>query len=119
MTSKRLGALLLSIGLIDDKQLKQALEIHKETKDRLGNVLIKQNFITESQLIEALKLQLGIDSIALSVTSIQPEMAQVLPKTIARKYGVVPVKISKDTLYLAMTDPLNFLWPAGGQVGHA
>lgn len=109
MTNRRLGDLLLSIGLINEEQLDLALSAQKATKDRLGNVLISRGDITESQLIDALKLQLGIDSIDLSVTAISPEMAQILPKTIAKKYGVVPVRVNKDVLYLAMTDPLNFM----------
>ncbi|MDD3615025.1 MAG: GspE/PulE family protein [Lachnospiraceae bacterium] len=109
MKYKRLGDMLLSVGLLTDEQLNQALAIQKESKDRLGQVLIKNGFITESQLIEALRLQLGIDFIDLSSYSINPEMVEELPKNIARKYGVVPVRVDKDKLYLAMKDPLNFM----------
>ncbi|MDD3277256.1 MAG: GspE/PulE family protein [Lachnospiraceae bacterium] len=109
MKYKRLGDMLLSVGLLTEEQLNQALAIQKETRNRLGQVLIKNNFITEAQLIEALRLQLGIDFIDLSSYSINPEMVEELPKNIARKYGVVPVRVEKDNLYLAMKDPLNFM----------
>lgn len=109
MAYKRIGDLLLSIGLITEEELNQALEIQKDTKKRLGTVLTEYHFISEQQLIEALELQLGVEFIDLSKTIIPPEMAQVVPKNIARKYGVVPVKLVKDELYLAMSDPLNFV----------
>ncbi|MGE4485797.1 MAG: GspE/PulE family protein [Oscillospiraceae bacterium] len=109
MTHKRLGDLLLSIGLITEDQLAEALAIQKKNKDRLGRSLINQGFITEAQLTDVLKMQLGIDSIDLTKIIIPTEMAHVLSKNIARKYGVVPVKVNKDTLYLAMSDPLNFM----------
>ena len=32
-----------------------------------------------------------------------------MPKNIAKKFCVVPVKLVKDTLYLAMSDPLDFV----------
>lgn len=109
MKYKRLGDLLLAAGMITESDLEEALKIQKERKDRLGKVLIDEGYITETHLIDALCMQLGIDFIDLSKIVIEPEMVEQLPKTIAKKYGVVPVKLIKDTLYLAMKDPLNFM----------
>ena len=109
MVYKRIGDLLLGMGLISQEQLDEALALQKTTRQRLGTVLIENGFITEQQLIEALEIQLGIQYIDLSRTVIPTEMAQVLSKNIARKHGVVPVKVERDTLYLAMSDPLNFV----------
>ncbi|WP_295579323.1 GspE/PulE family protein [uncultured Oscillibacter sp.] len=109
MTYKRLGDLLLNIGLISQEQLEQALSIQRTTKKRLGTVLVDSGFITEQQLIEALELQLGIEFIDLSKAVIPTDMAQLLSKNIAKKYNVVPVRSERDTLYLAMSDPLNFM----------
>jgi len=109
MKYKRLGDVLASVGLLTEDQLQEALSIQKESKDRLGKVLIDNGFITETQLIEALRMQLGIDFVDLTKVTIPPEMVSQLPKTIAKKYGVVPVNVSKDTLFLAMKDPLNFM----------
>ena len=109
MKYKRLGDLLLSVGLIDEDQLNKALQDQKTTKERLGTQLILNGYITESQLIEALQMQLGIEFIDLSKAVIEPQMSTLVPKTIARKYGVVPVRVDKDKLYLAMKDPMNFM----------
>lgn len=35
-------------------------------------------------------------------------MASIVPKSIAEQYHVVPIKLEKDKLILAMEDPLNF-----------
>lgn len=64
--------------------------------------------ITENELIEVLRMQLGIEFVDLTKVSIPTELAQALPKNIARQYNVVPVRIAKDELYLAMNDLLNF-----------
>lgn len=100
---------MLDIGLIDQAQLDRALSIQSKNKKRLGDVLIQNGFITERQLIEALELQLGVEFIDLSKSVIPPEMAQVLSRNIAKKHSVVPVRADRGTLYLAMSDPLNFL----------
>lgn len=108
MARARLGELLIAAGAITEEGLQRGLELQKGTKDRLGTALIKNGIITELQLIEALQMQLGIEFIDLTKTNIPTELAQAVPKNIARQYQVVPVKVQKDQLFLAMSDPLNF-----------
>lgn len=84
------------------------LQRQKETKERLGAALISAGIITEAELIEALRLQLGIEYIDLSKTTIPISLAQVVPKNIAKQFQVVPVRMERDELYLAMSDPMNF-----------
>lgn len=105
----RLGDLLLSTGLITQAQLAQALERQKTTKKRLGQELIDEQIITEQQFIDALRLQLGIEFVDLSATPIEPQMAEQLPRNIAKKFNVVPVFVRNHTLYIAMSDPMNFV----------
>lgn len=109
MAYMRLGDLLISTGAISREQLEQALELQKGTKQRLGDVLIQNGFITEKRLIDALKIQLGIEFIDLTKVSLPIELAKFVPKNIARRFCVVPVAAAADTLYLAMSDPLDFM----------
>lgn len=109
MKYTKLGDLLLSAGLITPEQLIYALKKQKETKNRLGKELIEEGVITETQLIHALKMQLGVESIDLSIASISPHLTDLVPKKIAKKYGLVPVKLVGNDLYLATNDPLNFV----------
>lgn len=109
MAYKRLGDVLLAAGVITDEDLNKALELQKGSDKRLGNVLTDEGFITEKQLIEALEMQLGVEFIDLSKTIIPAELASVIPKNMAKKYNFVPVKQEKDELYIAMSDPLNFM----------
>lgn len=109
MRTKRLGDMLVEMSLITEEQLQQALKIQKEEHDRLGATLVKHGFITEAQMVDALRLQLGIDYIDLTKTDIKPEMSQYIPKALARENRMVPVSVSKDMLFLAMTDPTNFM----------
>ena len=105
---RRLGELLLAAGTITQEELERGLALQKTQKGRLGEVLIANGIITEDQLIEALQMQLGIEYIDLSKVNIPTELASVVPKNIAKQYSVVPVRVKKDELYLAMSDPLNF-----------
>ena len=109
MAYMRLGDLLVASGVITAEQLEQALKMQKDSRQRLGDVLIQNKFITEQQLIDALQVQLGVDFVDLTAVSIPVELAKYVPRSIAKKYCVVPVKLVRDSLYLAMSDPLDFV----------
>lgn len=109
MTYIRLGDLLVKSGAITEKQLEEALLLQKISGKRLGSVLIENGIITETQMIHALMTQIGVEYIDLNSFEIPSEMARILPKSIARKYQVVPVRATRSDLYLAMADPLNFV----------
>ena len=108
MVYKRLGDLLLAVDLITEADLQRALELQKGSGKRLGEVLIDSGIITQQQLIEALEMQLGVEFIDLSNVVLPPELAQVIPKNIAKRHRILPVKVERDAVYLAMSDPLNF-----------
>ena len=108
MAYKRLGEVLIAAGAITEADLERGLQLQKDTKERLGTVLIANGIITEETLMEALQLQLGVDFVDLTKATIPVELAQLVPKNIARAHQVVPVKVIMDELYLAMSDPLNF-----------
>ena len=108
MAYKRLGEVLIAAGVITEADLERGLALQKGSKERLGTVLIDNGIITEEHLMEALQLQLGVDFVDLTKVNIPVELAQLVPKNIARAHQVVPVKVMMDELYLAMSDPLNF-----------
>lgn len=108
MAYRQLGQILVSAGEIDEATLQAALEQGKREGKRLGEVLKENGTLTERQIIDCLKLQLGVDFIDLTKTKIPVSLAELVPKNIAKTYNVVPVKLSGMTLFLAMVDPLNF-----------
>jgi type IV pilus assembly protein PilB len=105
---KRLGDILVAAGLVTDEQIEEALAKNKGSGKRMGTILQDEGLITELEMIEALQMQLGIEYIDLTKINIPTELAQVVPGNIAKQYQVVPVRIIRDELYLAMADPLNF-----------
>ena len=108
MAYRQLGQILVSAGEIDEETLQAALEQGKREGKRLGEVLKDNGTLTERQIIDCLKLQLGVDFVDLTKVKIPVDLAELVPKNIARTYNVVPVKLNSSTLFLAMVDPLNF-----------
>lgn len=108
MKYTRLGDLLVGSAIITQKQLEEALALQKQNGKRLGDILRDNRIITENQVIEALMTQLGLEFIDLNACTISSEMAQLLPKSIAKKHRAVPVRATRTEIYVGMTDPLNF-----------
>ena len=109
MKYAKLGDLLIKSGDITQAQLDEALKLQEGSGERLGTVLQKHGFITERQLIDTLMSQLGVEFVDLNSYAIPPEMAQLLPKNLAKKHMIVPIKATRSEVWLAMADPLNFM----------
>lgn len=108
MKNKRLGEMLVDAHVLSQDKVDEAVKLQANSGKRLGTVLLENGYITETQLIDVLKIQLGIDFIDVNKETIDPSMASIVPKSIAEQYHVVPIKLEKDKLFLAMEDPLNF-----------
>ena len=108
MKNKRLGEMLVDAHVLSQDKVEEAVKLQANSGKRLGAVLLENGYITETQLIDVLKIQLGIDFIDVNKEMIDPSMASIVPKSIAEQYHVVPIKLEKDKLILAMEDPLNF-----------
>lgn len=106
-TRKRLGDLLVGAGLITEEQLQQALK-NKSESQKLGDVLLQQGLITEQQLIEVLEFQLGIPHVSLFRYPIDTSLISLIPREMARRYQLIPLRKEGDKLYVAMADPMDF-----------
>src|SRR5690554_7270064 len=95
----RIGELLLNAGLINQDQLKEALRIQKSTGDKLGSVLVQENYVSETQIMEVLEFQLGIPYIDLNNAIIAREVQKIIPYNLIRRHNVLPVKLDRNMLY--------------------
>lgn len=105
---KRLGEILVDSGVITENSLNVALELQKKLGKKLGEVLVTEGFTTNEQIVEAVKGQLGIQSINLNNINIRQDIIEVIPEGIARKNEVIPVDIINGQLLVVMSDPLNY-----------
>lgn len=105
--TRRLGDLLVAEGLITEDQLGEALGVQRATTENLESVLLRLELISEDQLVGFLSRQYGIPSISLSQLSIDPELLSLVPRAMAKKYELLPIKRHGSTLTLAMADPTN------------
>ena len=105
--SSKLGDLLVKENLISQQQLKEALEYQRVNGGRLGNCLIRLGFVTDDEITAILSRQYGVPSINLSFFDIDPSIVKLIPVETAQKYQILPLSRVGSTLTIAMIDPTN------------
>ncbi|HBR14597.1 MAG TPA: type II secretion system protein GspE [Candidatus Omnitrophica bacterium] len=104
---ERLKEILLRDNVISPQDLEKALKVQKETGGELSKVLVKLNLIDEDVLTQVLSEGLGMPPISISRLKVDPQVLQIIPKETAVKYQIMPISLIGDHLTLAMADPLN------------
>ena len=105
---KKIGECLIQAGLISEEDLQVALAEHKKTGERVGTVLVRLNLASEKQITKALAYQLGFPYISLADEPPDSGAIVLISKDVALKRVCVAVKLEKNLLTVAMSDPLLF-----------
>lgn len=108
-SSLRIGELLVELGHLAEQDLQAAFNIKKEKEQdlKLGEVLIKYNFIEESLFNRILSIQLGYPLIEVNLSVVDKERMKKIPVKMAAEYGFVPIKTDDSSQLVAFSDPLD------------
>ncbi|MBU0716598.1 MAG: Flp pilus assembly complex ATPase component TadA [Verrucomicrobia bacterium] len=99
--------ILKDVGLIKSEQIEAAKTAAGGRHQSILDVLVEQGIISKLEVLKTVAMQLGMDVIVLADHEIPQEVIQQVPAAIARRYKVVPVFDSENTLSVALSDPLN------------
>ncbi|MFC0445915.1 GspE/PulE family protein [Pseudidiomarina halophila] len=103
----RLGDLLVQEDIITESQLQQALDDQRENGRKLGVTLVDLGFISEQELLEFLARQLNIPFVELGERKIPDEVVNLLPEIQARRHRALVVEASDSEALVAMSDPAD------------
>ncbi len=106
---RKLGEMLVRDDIISDSQLEVALDQQTERGGSLGRIIIESGYASEYELAAALGRQLEVPFITLSHYEIDPDILDSIPADIVRKYQIIPVDKTGDTLTVALADPSNIV----------
>ena len=105
----RIGDVLKEFGYVTDEQVGEAIAYQKEHKGvLLGGALIELGFINERQMLDALGRRLDHEVVNISDLTVDIKAVELIPKTLAEKYCMMPYAVDDRSLYLLVNDPLNF-----------
>jgi type IV pilus assembly protein PilB len=103
----RLGEMLLRENAIDPEQLEQARDFQKNNGGTVYSALVKLDYLTEDDLVEFLVKKLGRPTISLDEIDVDADALRLIPVGIAQKYLAIPYGRLNSTLQVAMADPTD------------
>ncbi len=110
---KRLGDILVSEGIITEKQLKESIALQAKEGGKLGEVLIRLGYVSDEQIVIALSKQLAIPYISLTSGKLTPTADQnletLIPHDFAIRNIVLPLSRNLNSVTVVMFDPLDLM----------
>ncbi|MCL2109242.1 MAG: hypothetical protein FWH20_07855 [Oscillospiraceae bacterium] len=109
-----IGQLLVESGLITPQELDTALAKQNNADEnperlKLGDMVLKLGYVSETQLLHALSTRLNIPFGDLASAKIDSEAAGKIPQNIAREHECVAFAIVSGRLQVAINDPDKFV----------
>src|SRR5687767_2437875 len=111
MARKKIGDLLVEMGIIDPHQLQSALAHQRQWGGKLGKIIVEKRFTTEKAIVDALSKQLNAKVIPLRDLPPDPRALKLVPLELAKKHNLFPYQFLQekpvDKVLVAMSDPTD------------
>jgi type IV pilus assembly protein PilB len=104
---KLFGQILVEKQLVNEDQIKEALEIQKINGKALRDVLVDLKYTTRNRIIEALSDYLGMEVIDLENVDFNQDVLDKIPHSIAQLYRIIPIAFKESTVTVAQQDPMD------------
>ena len=106
MALRRLGQILIDLGIIDEEQLDSMLEEQSNRGgELLGRVGVSMSLITEEQLAEALAEQWSTTVVQLGDMHLKSDVLQYVSEPMAQLYRILPLSLEGNRLTIASSEP--------------
>ena len=107
MRRKRLGEVLHERGKISAKDLERALEEQQQKLSHLGELLLERGLVGKGDLIAALEEVSLVPYVDIAATPVDPATLQLIPRQMAERLCVLPIRRDLSRLVVVMSDPRN------------
>ena len=108
MSKLTLGQILLQKGYVKPQDLKQARDVQIANPSKsLAEILISLNVTSEVNILSALAERMNVPLIEGAIYVTDTDIIKLVPEKVARKHTIIPYKIDKNKLIVAMRDPSN------------
>ena len=105
---EQIGEILSKTHGLSPEALANGLKVQEERGGRIGEILILQKSISESDLLEALGVQFGLKCLSsLPMSDLNTDFTERVPIQFLKRYKMVPIMTPNGSL-IAINDPLLF-----------
>ena len=96
---------ILDANLVEKEKLEEAYNESIKSEKHLGEFLLEKKLVTDMDLRKLYAYILGIPYVDLRKNLISPEILQIVPEPIAKKYNIVAFEKAGNDLKVAMINP--------------
>ncbi|MBP5321446.1 MAG: type II/IV secretion system protein [Kiritimatiellae bacterium] len=96
--------LVVSNGVIDQQQADELREERVTSGHSIRQLLLDNGFVTEDDLLNMMAAYQGCEVVDLAQVTIDPDVIQVIPASVARMYSVLPISQTAGTITLATSN---------------
>lgn len=89
----RLGDLLVKQQLLTEDDLQSALEKQKGSGKKIGEILVEEGYLSDDVIARALQMQLGLHVVQLTGITIPEEVRNLVSVDLLKKYEVIPFEL--------------------------
>jgi len=102
-----LGEILFKAGLVEKQALINAIKTAKTSNKRLGQVLLDLGLINEDTLAKAIAKQFGLKYVDIEQVTIPPDATKIVPEDLIKRHNILPLSVSNGRLKLVISDPMD------------
>ena len=106
MARKSLGDYMLEKQYLTETQLEEARKAQQSTRGDLAKILVEMG-VDGRKVYEAKAHEMGVPFVDLSKFKPEPGAINIVPKHVATRHNVLPLRKQEQVLWVAMTDPNN------------
>jgi type IV pilus assembly protein PilB len=107
METRTVADIVREVAKISDDQLRQALDVQRETREPLAQILVNMGLITEKEKVRILGRQWGIPFVDLAERPVDRDLLKLVPHHLLQRWKAVPIDRNGPRLVVAMANPLD------------
>ncbi len=105
---KKIGEILIGMGVVTQRQVEDVLIKTKASGKRIGEALVEAGLVKEEQVAKALANQYGMEYVDLSAQGVASQIdAKLIPEDLIKKHLILPMSKAGGRLQLIVHDPMD------------
>jgi type IV pilus assembly protein PilB len=103
----RLENMLVDEGLLSEEQFNQVRNAPRPNGLKVQEYILREGFVSDTDMVNVLSSRLHISKYDPDNYPVYPELAEILPASMAGKHRMIPLRKQSNLLIVAMPDPTD------------
>jgi type II secretory ATPase GspE/PulE/Tfp pilus assembly ATPase PilB-like protein/DNA-binding response OmpR family regulator len=103
----QLAIMLHKKGMLNEQQVQELHKLSQLRKEPMLRLLLAREWVSEKAIRAILRKDLLIEEVALAEHTLEPALAELLPRSFCERNWVLPLRLEGKRLTLVMADPMD------------